>query len=251
MNQNSSEYFKDCSAPGDGFFTAVGKAAEEEMLIECALWEQQAGDIGIPANVESQILALARKHEKRYLNKRRDRFIRRYAKLSAAVVLLVSVAFTALIAGADALHGNLFQFISQDSDAYMKVIPVATSEPGTDTEKNLPADWDGAYYPDYLPEGYAFVEADTEGKAKSIVFQNEGEDVLLLTQEPAGDAEILVDKEDAKTGETSIQGNPAFWISKGDETTLMWNQYGSLFMLYGPIDLDEITKVAEHLLYVN
>jgi hypothetical protein len=31
----------------------------------------------------------------------------------------------------------------------------------------------------------------------------------------------------------------------------MWNEYGILFMLYGPLDLEEMTKIAEHLLYVE
>ncbi len=49
--------------------TAIGKAAEKEMLEECDLWEREAGDLRVPEKVELQILELARKHEKKYLNK--------------------------------------------------------------------------------------------------------------------------------------------------------------------------------------
>ena len=124
----------------------------------------------------------------------------------------------------------------------MKVIPVEAGKPGASAEKNLPPDWEGIYYPDYLPEGYEFVEAAAEGKAKTIVFQSKEQDVLILTQEPSDGAEILIDKESAESGDTSIQGNPAFWTSKNGETTLLWNQYGNLLMLYGPVELDEIKK---------
>lgn len=251
MNQGDNHFFYHSAAPDDSFFTAIGKAAEEEMLMECGLWERQADEIDIPENVETQILTLARKHEKKQLNIKRDRFIRRYAKMAGAVVLMLSAAFSVFLAGSEALRGNVFQFVFQDSDTYMKVIPVETSDPGADAKKNIPPDWKGVYYPDYLPEEYEFTEANAEGKAKTIVFENRKLDVLILTQEPADGAEILIDKEGAETGETSIQGNPAFWTSKEGETTLMWNQYGILFMLYAPMDLDEITKIAEHLLYVN
>lgn len=251
MDQNGNGYDKNRMTPGDSLFAAIGKAAEEEMLKECERWEMEAGDIRVPEKAEARILALARKLEKRRLNKKRDLLIRRYAKTAAVIIVLVSVSFTALMAGADALRGKFFDFIFQDSDAYMKVIPVQTSEPGAEADKNLPEDWKEVYYPDYLPQGYRFIEANTAGTAKTIIFQNEQKDTLVLTQEPSDGAEILVDKEGAESGETSIQGNPAFWTVKEGELTLMWNEYGILFMLYGPVDLEEMTKVAEHLLYVE
>jgi len=251
MNLNSNDYDKNGISPSDSFFAAIGKAAEEEMLKECELWELESEEMKIPERVESQILTLARKHEKKQLNKKRDRLIKRYAKTAAVIVLLVSVSFTVLFARADALRGDFFGFIFQNSDAYVKVIPVATSGAGADAKKNLPSDWGEVYYPDYLPERYEFVEAESAGDARSITFQNDEWDTLLLTQEPSDGAEILVDNEDVESGETSIQGSPAFWTSKYGETTLLWNQYGFLFMLYGPVELDEMIQIAEHLLYVN
>ena len=251
MDQNGNGHDKDSTAPDDSFFASIGKAAEEEMLRECELWEKEAGDIRIPEKAEAQILALARKLEKRQLHKKRDRLIRRYAKIAAVIVVLVSISFTALLASADALRGRFFDFIFQDSDAYTKVIPVQTDDNGTEAGKNLPADWTEVYYPDYLPQGYLFTEATASGTARTIVFQNRQEDTLVLTQEPSEGAEILVDKDGVESGETSVQGNPAFWTEKDGELTLMWNEYGILFMLYAPLDLDEMTKVAEHLLYVE
>ena len=251
MNLNSNEYDKNATSPSDSFFAAIGNAAEEEMLKECELWELESGEIKIPERVETKILTLARKLEKRKQNKKRNRLIKRYAKTAAVIVLLVSVSFAVLFANADALRGEFFGFIFQNSDAYVKVIPVITSVAGTDTQKNLPSDWKEVYYPDYLPERYEFVEAESAGDAKSIAFQNDEGDTLLLTQEPSDGAEIFVDKEGTETGEIFIQGNPAFWTSKDGETTLLWNQYGSFFMLYGPVELDEMIRVAEHLLYVN
>jgi hypothetical protein len=201
--------------------------------------------------VESRILTLARKLEKKQLHKKRDRLVRRYTKAAAVFVLIITVSFTALLAGADALCGKFFDFIFQDSDAYTKVISVETSDPGAEVGKNLPSDWKEVYYPDYLPQGYQYIDASTAGTSKTIIFQNGRQDTLILTQEPSDGAEILVDKDGVESGETSVQGNPAFWTDKKGELTLMWNQYGFLFMLYGPVKLDEMTEVAEHLLYVN
>jgi hypothetical protein len=250
MNQNGSEHLKSRTAPDHSFFTALGRAAQEDMLRECDLWERESGDVTIPDKVESQILELARKHEKKQLNKKRNRYIRRYTKTAAAIVLLVTVSFTALIINADAWRGKVFSFIFQDSDAYMKIIPVETGDPDENAQSNLPADWEDVYYPDYLPEGYQFAEAAAAGSARTISFQNDG-DILILSQEPSEGAEVLIDKEGTENGETEVQGSTAFWSSKGGETTLMWNEYGLLFMLYGPMDLNELKKVAEHLLYME
>lgn len=238
-------------APSDSFFAVVGKVAEEAMLMECELWERDAGELQVPEITEVQILALARKYEKKQLNKKRDQFITRYAKIAAVIVLLVVASFSVLLANADALRGESFDFIFQNSDAYIKIIPVEMAMADAEAEKNLPADWEVVYYPDYLPEGYRFEEAEAAGSAKTIAFQNEAFDILLLTQEPSDGAEILIDKDGVENGETSIQGNPAFWTAKNGETTLMWNQYGFLFMLYGPVALEEMVRIAEHLLYIN
>jgi hypothetical protein len=132
----------------------------------------------------------------------------------------------------------------------MKIIPVETGVPDENTQSNLPADWEDVYYPDYLPEGYQFAEAAVAGNARTISFQNGG-DILIFSQEPSEGAEVLIDKEGTENGETEVQGTTAFWSSKGGETTLMWNEYGLLFMLYGPMDLNELKKVAEHLLYME
>ena len=68
MKHNSNEETNSV-APSDSFFAVVGKAAEEEMLTECELWERDAVEIQIPEKTEVQILALARKYEKKQLNK--------------------------------------------------------------------------------------------------------------------------------------------------------------------------------------
>jgi hypothetical protein len=170
---------------------------------------------------------------------------------AAIIVLLVTGSFTALLVSADAWRGKAFSFIFQNSETYMKIIPVETEDPDAASGKNLPADWESVYYPDYLPEGYIFVEADTAGRARSITFQNGDEDILILSQEPSEGAEVLIDKEGTENGETEVQGSTGFWSSKNGDTTLMWNKYGHLFMLYGPLDLDELKKVAEHLLYLE
>jgi hypothetical protein len=72
MNQNRKEYHRKKTAFSDSFLIAVGKAAEQEMLRECEIWENEAGELKIPENVEAQILELARKHEKKYLNRKRN-----------------------------------------------------------------------------------------------------------------------------------------------------------------------------------
>lgn len=249
MNQNKG-FERNSTTDGDSYLTVIAKAAEEEMLMECTLWEREAGDIQVPFKTEEQILKLARKLEKKQLNKKRDRFLKRYAKTAAVIVLLLSISFTALLANADALRSEYFDFIFQNNGTYMKLIPVETGNTNEKADYPLPPDWKEVYYPDYLPDGYQFLDAEAAGSARTIVFQNNETGTLILTQEPSEGAEILVDKENTSNGKTYIQGNPAYWTAKNGETTLIWNQYGSLFMLYGPVELEEMVEMAGHLLYV-
>jgi len=251
MDHNGNGRNKSSMTTDGRFFTEIGKAAEDEMLKECELWEREAGDIRIPERAEAQILALARKYEKRQLNKKRDRYLRRFTKVAAAIAVLITLSFTVLFVTVDALRDKAFHFIIQNSDAYIRIIPVETSGPDADAKKNLPSGWTDVYYPDYLPKGYEFAEAEAAGEARTIAFRNTAGDVLLLTQEPSDGAEILMDNEGVESGEISVQGEPAFWTSKDGETTLMWNQYGCLFMLYGPVELEEMIRIAGRLQYVE
>lgn len=72
MNQSGNQIFKNNTTPEDSFLTAIGKAAEEELLVECERWEQQAGDVSVPRNVEFRILALVRNQQQP--NKKKDWF---------------------------------------------------------------------------------------------------------------------------------------------------------------------------------
>ena len=56
MHYNCNQPIKKKSLPIDSLITAIGKAAEEEMLKEYELWELQIGTSGISADVEHQIL---------------------------------------------------------------------------------------------------------------------------------------------------------------------------------------------------
>ena len=115
MNQYSKDYGKISSVPDDGFFAVIGKAAEEEMLKECELWELKAGDVTIPEKTESRILALAREFEENQRNKKRNQIIKRYVKGAAVAALLLSASCTALLTGANTLRGKLVDFIFQNN----------------------------------------------------------------------------------------------------------------------------------------
>jgi len=62
MNQNSINFFNNSASPDDSLFLAIGKAAEEEMLEEYEMLEQQSREIKIPEHVESRILKMATQH---------------------------------------------------------------------------------------------------------------------------------------------------------------------------------------------
>lgn len=115
MSQYSKEYGKIGSTPEDGLFAVIGKAAEEEMLKECELCELKAGDVTIPEETESRILALAGKPEREQMNRKRVGFIKRYATGAAVLIFLLSASFTALLAGANTLRGKLVDLIFQNN----------------------------------------------------------------------------------------------------------------------------------------
>lgn len=100
----------------------------------------------------------------------------------------------------------------------------------------------------YLPEGYAatFVSASSETTYYAI--ENTEENVILLIIYSL-DAGMSVDTEDAVVSEHLINGNKAMGVVKGNDSTLIWSTDQYSVTLTGVIPLEELTHIAEGMIF--
>ena len=249
MREHDEEYRKIIKARSDSLLAYLGKVAEDEMLERFDQWDKESPDLKIPAELEAKILDIPRRLDKEKEKKRRKENFKKFAKIAAVVILLVSISFTALVANVDALRLRIFEFLFQSNEEYTKVIPMEKEGNQSDVIDNLPVEWESVYYPTYLPEGYELLQTEELGDAKIITFENEGADILIFFQESWDGANLYIDNEDVQRGETTINSNPGFWQSKGENFTLIWMQSNNRFMLEGALAHDEMIKIAEKVSY--
>lgn len=221
------------------------------MLNEFEQWETESSNLSVPKVVESKILNMANSFNKKQFYEKRNKKLKKLVKVAAIIILVITTVFTTVAFNVEAVRIRVFEFLFQQNEEYMNVTSVETSGNEAEIKKILPSNWGNIYYPDYLPKGYMFVEAEDAGIAKIVSFQNKKGDVILFSQQPNDSAGMIVDNEDTKKGEISINGNPAFWTSKNNDTTLIWNQNNYRFMAYGHVELKSLIQIAENLIFIK
>lgn len=251
MVSNEKDYGTIIKERSDSFLAYVAKAAEDDMLDEFDRWEKEAADVKVPANTEFIILSMADEFHKIQNREERKKFFKRFVRVAAIVILAAATTLTALTVSVEAVRSKVFEFLFQENKEYMNVVPVETSGNSENIKSLLPADWENTYYPDYLPKGYEFKEAEDNGISHMIAFQNDNGDVLLFSQQPSDDTGMIVDNENTEKGELTVNGNPAFWMSKNGETTLIWSRDSTRFMASGKMDLDELTQIAKNIIFIK
>jgi hypothetical protein len=221
------------------------------MLAEFDEWEKNSSAVKVPKNLESQILNTAHELNRERKRKSYRNTCMKVLKMAAIIMLIVAISFSGLLISAEAFRLKIFDFIFENNKEFTKVVPVESGSNVLTIKKNLPKGWQGLFYPGYLPEGYLFTEAEEIGDSKTIVFNNKNEGILILTQGPLYESEMRVNNEGVESGEVLVDGTSAFWTSRKGEVTLIWNQNGYGFLLYGPESLSEMIKIAEELLYIK
>jgi len=251
MNIKNKDYEKMLQERSDSFLTYIGKASEEEMLKEFERWEKEASDIEVPKEIEHKMHKIIKDFEQKEKTKRRSAGFKRFSKIAALVIIIIATAFTAVVVSVDAFRLRVFDFLFVSNQEYTQVIPVESNIDSTEIKKVLPQDWKNVFYPEYLPKGYQLVETEVAGGSKTIYYQDNFQNVIIFSQEPADGGDVFVDNENVEKGEILINGSSAFWTSKNGQLTLIWNHNSYRFMLFGPIELEEMTKIAGNLLYIK
>jgi hypothetical protein len=234
----------------DSFLAYVPKAAEEEMLNEFEQWEKELSGVSVPKDTELKILKMADDFNKLHDKEKRRKSFSKYVRIAAVVILAITTVLTTLTFSVEAVRVKVFDFLFQENEEYMQVISVETSG-ANERIKSLLPDWANYYYPDYLPEGYRFEEAENKGLPYMMAFVNESGDVLLFSQQPADQGMMIMDNEGTEKGELTINENPAFWASKNNETTLVWTLNGTRFTAFGKVELEELVKLADNLIFIK
>ena len=155
-------------------------------------------------------------------------------KVSVFLVILLIGIFTTIIT-VDAIRVPFIKWIVKLHDDSTTII--------FNQEDNTP---DVTFH--YLPEGYAATFVSARSETTYYVIENTEENVILLIIYSL-DAGMSVDTEDAVVSEHLINGNKAMGVVKGNDSTLIWSTDQYSVTLTGVIPLEELTHIAEGMIF--
>ena len=216
-------------------------AMEDEEDLDMSEYEHRASLLEIEPDPE--MLEIARRYDRRQKIKKRNRFMKRLS--AAAAVLVVCLGLTT--AGAHAFHINIFELVfNQDSGSVTLL---------SDAERELIGDWEGYWYPGYLPEGFYLKETEETKFSKAMLFVSEDSDATIVITNDALGTQYSFDTDTTAMEPLEVgyyegyyfcdeQNNHSYAIWQTEDITITIS-FEKL------INKEEIVRIAENMKYIG
>ena len=146
----------------------------------------------------------------------------RIVQIAACGVILVSISTPFAIAHIETVRIKVMEMLIDIQDEYTRISLIEDEE----SSFTIPSEWQGAYYPSYLPDGYSSYDLSTFSPI--ISFINES-GKLITYRESTANEEIQIDSEDASISYENINGNMAIVIEK-ERCSITWTD-GDIYFL--------------------
>lgn len=203
--------------------------------------------------------------QKRIFNKLIDSYFRKQAIYSlikstgtilrkvSVFVLISFVVFGLTIVNVDAARTKLLNMILKIEDEYTP-IELQNNKNGNVLNNSIYINWENAYAPTYIPNGYTIHNISNSGSMRFIEYHNKSSDMdnqtIVYMQMPV-ESRGVVDTEDAKVTNIKIHGSDGIVIEKDELVSVIWHNDDFLFDLSGYEAKSEILKIAESVLFLE
>jgi hypothetical protein len=171
---------------------------------------------------------------------------KRILKVAAVAVTLLGVSFAGLVVSAEAFRNKVLDLLFLREDGYNLIIPYEDA-----AGEALTRDWEGYYYPEYVPDRYRPTESGkTGGGLLNIHFVDGDRNFLDFQQVPLDLHTFAFDNEGAESGEIDIDGETGFWNRHDDMFLLLWTRGETGFVIISnALSVEEAAKIAESVTY--
>ncbi len=150
----------------------------------------------------------------------------RIARIAAVwIVMAVLVGGTA-VAVSPTIRVNLMKLLVEITKEYTSLQIVKDDEAYID----IPAEWNGEYYPSIVPDGLIVRNVDTDWNRVTYTFPDSF--LLQFAYSETTDATVNIDSEDAVIKNVSIWGHEGTMVIKEDKIHIYWFDGKTLFELF-------------------
>lgn len=242
MNRSSKEDMEYKANLEENFLKHIGYEYTKLLCEELDGEMDKIDAVNVPESLD-EWFANFHKQELKY----RRKSVRKNKVLSilkrAAVVILVIIAINyILVASVEAYRIKFLNTIVKIKEKFTQIDVIYDK---TD-EKNIPDEWEGRYYPSYIPEGYALTDKFVHEETSTLFYSNNyGDDIII--KQIKNDVSLRIDTEskEAVTVTVGMDKN-ALYLKKDISSSLIWRWEDTMFTLISDkLDLDILIKIAE------
>ena len=218
-------------------------AVEMEDEEDFNLTEYEHSAILLEMEPDQEMLEIARRYDARQKTLKKKKLMKGITR--AAAVFAVCLGLTTAVASA--FHVNIFKLIFNPDSGSVTLL--------SETEQEMIGDWEGYWYPEYLPEGFYLAEAEETKFSKAMLFVSNGSDAtIVITNDKSGtQSSFDTDTTLIEPLEVGYYEGYYFCDEQNNHSYAIWQTEDMIITVSceNMIDKSQIISIAENMKYVD
>lgn len=166
------------------------------------------------------------------------RSIPRIIEVAACLVLVMGIAAPFAIANVEAIRVKVMELLIDIQEDHTALQFVENE----DAAFYVPVEWQGNYYPTFIPEGFMLEDINMLGDEATFVNQNG--DSISYGEYDADDC-VDINSENASLSYTTVNGANTFVVEREDYVILSWNTEEKFFVIIADTTVEEALSIAQ------
>lgn len=171
----------------------------------------------------------------------------------AVILLIIMASLWISMFTVEAVRTRVLNLMLDIQEEYTN-IHLKEKENNTRIESEFNINWENAYAPHFIPEGYTISNLIEDKNLKTIQYSNIENSMIIFQQYVEGSS-INIDTEDADViSNVTVQEAEGMLVVKGDVVTVAWSNDYYILLLYvyqGDLSNEEVLEIAESVVLIK
>lgn len=207
---------------------------------------EKAAEAAFFARTEGKMIRLIRAKSKNKEKAAKHGRLSRFLSAAAIFVLVLLLGFGSALAFSPALRVQLMRMLYQVTPQYTEIRFL----PDPNKTLEIPAEWNGLYYPSYIPEGYRMEGARSNSFIAKVFYSGNEKTYVRLTEQIL-ETQTNIDTENSTIEEIEISGFKGILAYKERYTIIAWPCSDKYFILDTTESPDVAMKIAQSVVRIK
>ena len=218
------------------------RAAEVQFDKDMELFESFSNDgVEIPGLSDFD-KRMTDKINKMYIDGRkhcRNKLILKTIAASAAIILLMSIFYPPMLGKVNAFFLRMLNLSEIDKGEYTEFRPESTEDWAIE-------EFEGYYYPRYIPDNYEIIVKNNMGNIGTIIYSNKSDGTNITYEFSSLNSPVQIDTENCKKEDIVINNQLGFLYTKKDNSynIIIFQNEEYKFVIYSEASADILKEVA-------